>query len=119
MGEDARAHHHRLSHRPACGLAPRRARQRRRPDCGTLAIARTKNGDPIVAALSSDALAELKRLPKIGPDELIFGNRSGKPFTYRPLWLRITEEARLPGRVFHELRHGHGYQLPAPACLSS
>jgi integrase len=27
------------------------------------------------------------------------------------VWVRITEEARLAGRVFHELRHGHGYQL--------
>jgi integrase len=61
--------------------------------------------------LSSAAIAELKRLPRVGPDELIFGNRSGKPYTYRPLWTRIAEEARLAGRVFHELRHGHGYQL--------
>jgi integrase len=80
-------------------------------DAGTLTVARTKNGDPITAGLSSAAIAELKRLPKIGQDELIFGNRGGKPFTYRPLWMRIAKEARLPGRVFHELRHGHGYQL--------
>ena len=56
-------------------------------------------------------IAELKRLPKAGADELVFGNRAGKPFTYMPLWKRIAEEARLPGRVFHELRHGHGYRL--------
>jgi integrase len=31
---------------------------------GTLTIRRTKNGDPVVAGLSSLALAELKRLPK-------------------------------------------------------
>jgi integrase len=80
-------------------------------DAGTLSVNRTKNGDPITASLSSAAIAELKRLPKLGPDELIFGNRAGKPFTYRPLWVRIAKEARLAGRVFHELRHGHGYQL--------
>ena len=80
-------------------------------DAGTLTVARTKNGDPITAGLSSAALAELKRLPKVGQEELIFGNRSGKSFTYRPLWRRIAKEARLDGRVFHELRHGHGYQL--------
>ena len=49
--------------------------------------------------------------PKVGRDELIFGNKAGKPFTYAPLWRRIADEARLEGRVFHELRHGHGYQL--------
>jgi integrase len=80
-------------------------------DAGTLTIARTKNGDPITAGLSSAAIAELKRLPKVGPDELIFGNRGGKPYTYTPLWRRIANEARLEGRVFHELRHGHGYLL--------
>lgn len=77
----------------------------------TLTVARTKNGDPITAGLSSAAIAELARLPKVGADELVFGNHSGQPFTYRPLWLRITREARLTGRVFHELRHGHGYEL--------
>jgi integrase len=78
---------------------------------GTLTVPRTKNGDPITAGLSTGAIAALKRLPKVGPEELIFGNRSGKPFTYEPLWKRITKEARLEGRVFHELRHGHGYEL--------
>jgi integrase len=78
---------------------------------GTLTVPHTKNGDPITAGLSTAAIAELKRLPKVGRDELIFGNKAGKPFTYAPLWRRIAEEARLEGRVFHELRHGHGYQL--------
>ena len=77
----------------------------------TLTVSRTKNGDPITAGLSSAAVAELKRLPKVGEDELVFGNKSGQPFTYTPIWKRITKEARLEGRVFHELRHGHGYQL--------
>lgn len=78
---------------------------------GTLTVARTKNGDPITAGLSSAALAELKRLPKVAPDEVIFGNRRGQRYTYRPTWNRIAKEARLGGRVFHELRHGHGYAL--------
>jgi integrase len=81
-------------------------------EAGTLTINRTKNGDPCTASLSSAALAELKRLPKAGsPEELIFGSKAGAPFVYTPLWRRITREARLEGRVFHELRHGHGYQL--------
>jgi integrase len=78
---------------------------------GTLGVAHTKNGDPIVAGLSSAAIAELKRLPRVGADELVFGNRSGKPFTYSPLWRRICRQARLEGRVFHELRHGFGHRL--------
>lgn len=78
---------------------------------GTLTVPHTKNGDAITAGLSSAAIAELKHLPKAGRDELIFGNKAGKPFTYTPLWRRIADQARLKGRVFHELRHGHGYQL--------
>jgi len=80
-------------------------------DVGTLTVYRTKNGDPITAGLSSTAIAELKRLPKVAADELVFRNKVGKPFAYMPLWKRITQEARLGGRVFHELRHGHGYRL--------
>ena len=45
----------------------------------------------------------------------IFGvpisRKDEKPFAYRNLWLRICNEARVTGRVFHELRHGHGYAL--------
>jgi integrase len=78
---------------------------------GTLTVNRTKNGDPITAGLSSAAIAELKRLPKVAADALVFGNKAGAPFTYGPLWRRIAKESRLEGRVFHELRHGHGYQL--------
>lgn len=80
-------------------------------EAGTLTVSRTKNGDPITASLSSSSIFELKRLPKAAADELVFGNHSGKPYAYRALWLRICKEARLPGRVFHELRHGHGYAL--------
>lgn len=80
-------------------------------EAGTLTVPRTKNGDAITASLSSAAIAELKRLPRVGPEEIVFGSRAGKPFTYQPLWQRIAREARLEGRVFHELRHGHGYQL--------
>jgi integrase len=28
-----------------------------------------------------------------------------------PMWARIAKAAGLEGRVFHELRHGHGYML--------
>jgi integrase len=74
-------------------------------DAATLTINRTKKG------LSTAAIHELRRLPKCGPDELLLGDKAGKPFTYAPLWQRIATEARLPGRVFHDLRHGHGFRL--------
>jgi integrase len=78
---------------------------------GTLTINRTKNGDPITAGLSTAAIAELKRLPKFGADDLIFGSKAGKPFNYMRLFNCIAREARLEGRNFHQLRHGHGYAL--------
>lgn len=80
-------------------------------EAGTITVARTKNGDPASAALSSAAVVELKKLSKVAPDELVFGNRAGKPFTYDPLWTRITREAGFPGRGIHQLRHGFGYRL--------
>jgi hypothetical protein len=100
-------HARRLRLVPRTFVAPTRGIER----AATLTVARTKNGDPVTAGLSAAAIAELRRLPKTGADELVFGNRRGKPFTYTPLWKAIAKEARLAGRVFHELRHGHGYRL--------
>jgi integrase len=80
-------------------------------EAGTLVVYRTKNGEAITAGLSSAAIAELKRLPKVGAEELVFGNSAGKPFTYDSLWARIAKAAGLEGRNFHQLRHGHGYML--------
>jgi integrase len=77
----------------------------------TVEVGKTKNGSPIVAALSSQIVIELAKLPKGKPDELIFGNRYNKPFHYRPLWNRICKAAGVGHRVFHELRHGHGTAL--------
>jgi len=71
----------------------------------------TKNNDAITAALSEEAIAELRKLPKVQPEELVFGNRSGQAFTYRPLWDRCAKAAGLEGRNFHQLRHGHGTVL--------
>jgi integrase len=77
----------------------------------TLTVPRTKNDEPIVVSLSTEAFDHLKRLPKVGPDERIFGAKSGEIFNHRNLWNRIAKEARLEGHVFHELRHGHGTLL--------
>ena len=75
----------------------------------TANVTRTQNGDPIVAALSAACVAELEALPGQHPDGLVFAGRfDGRPHSWRHLWARTCEEAGLPGRNFHQLRHGCG-----------
>lgn len=78
---------------------------------GTAIVRRTKNGEPIVAALSKRAVAELGKLPGKQPDDYVFPGRSGKPMQIRALWAKVVEAAGLPGRNFHQLRHGCGHAL--------
>lgn len=78
---------------------------------GTATVTRTKNGEPIVAALSKRAVAELQKLPGKQPDAFICAGRTGQPMQFRSLWVRVTEAAGLPGRNFHQLRHGCGHAL--------
>lgn len=79
---------------------------------GTATVRRTKNGEPIVAALSARAIAELKKLPgKHKSDAFIFAGRTGRPMQFRALWVKVTAAAGLPGRNFHQLRHGCGHAL--------
>ncbi len=80
-------------------------------DKRTLTVSRTKNGQPIVAALSERAAAELRKLPRQKADALVFEGRPGRPFGFRTLWIRACEDAGLPGRNFHQLRHGCGSAL--------
>jgi integrase len=76
---------------------------------GTAHIVKTKNGDPITAALSQASVAELQALPvKTG---LVFAGQFGQPYNYRRLWNKICEDAGLKGRNFHQLRHGCGYAM--------
>ena len=78
----------------------------------TASVGKTKNGQPIVAPLSQAAVAALKRLPgKHEPDAFIFAGRHGKPALSRTLWLKVTAAAGLPGKNFHQLRHGCGHAL--------
>lgn len=78
----------------------------------TLSVARTKNGSPLVAALTERAAAELARLPGgRDPDALVFAGPHGRPFHFRRLWSQTCREAGLPGRNFHQLRHGCGSEL--------
>jgi len=78
----------------------------------TATVPRTKNGAPIVAALSQRAVDALAALP--GPREpgaYVFAGRTGRPYQIRRLWLNVCREAGLEGRNFHQLRHGCGHAL--------
>lgn len=80
-------------------------------DAATATVAKTKNGRPMVSALSERAVAELKRLPDKYPDSLVFAGRTGRAYDFRKLWEKVCTEAGLPGRNFHQLRHGCGSAL--------
>ncbi len=73
---------------------------------GVVTVARTKNGDPILAPLSSNARAELEKLPS--KQGLVFVNGKGEAFHWRKLWDKITTEAGFAGYNFHLLRHSCG-----------
>lgn len=80
-------------------------------DARTVTVTKTKNGQPIVAALSERAAAELRKLPGQLDDALVFEGRAGRPHGFRALWVKVCTEAGLPGRNFHQLRHGCGSAL--------
>jgi integrase len=68
---------------------------------GTAHVGRTKNGRPIVAALTQAVLAELAKLPgPRDPDEFVFGERD-----FRKAWGTAIEVAGLRPLPFHCLRH--------------
>lgn len=81
-------------------------------DARTITVLKTKNGRPMVSALSERAAKALSRLPGKRPaDERVFGNGRGQRFHFRRLWGQVCDEAGLPGRNFHQLRHGCGSVL--------
>jgi integrase len=77
----------------------------------TMTVLKTKNGRPQVSALSARAAEALRKLPNHNPEALVFEGRDGKPFGFRRLWARVCTEAGLPGRNFHQLRHGCGHAM--------
>lgn len=78
----------------------------------TATVSVTKNGHPIVAALTARCVAELEQLPRGSMDELVFRSyRTTRPFNYRKLWTNVCEECEFQGRTFHWLRHGCGSAL--------
>jgi integrase len=77
----------------------------------TITVLKTKNGRPQVSALSARAADALRLLPGKQPDALVFEGSEGRPFGFRRLWIRVCTEAGLPGRNFHQLRHGCGHAM--------
>lgn len=75
-------------------------------DAATVSVARTKNGRPMVVPIPAVVVEELRRLPHPSPDSLVFEGRKGRPHGFRKLWVKACNEAGLPGRNFHQLRHG-------------
>lgn len=80
-------------------------------DRRTITVLKTKNGRPQVSALSARAADALRLLPGHQPDALVFEGSEGRPFAFRRLWARVCVEAGLPGRNFHQLRHGCGHAM--------
>lgn len=74
-------------------------------------LGRTKNGEPIGCALTERCVDELSKLTGREPQSLVFGNRTGKPYHFARVWERSCTIAGLPGRNFHQLRHGCGSAL--------
>ena len=76
-------------------------------------VAKTKNGDPHIAPLSSSCIEELRLLGPKDPDKLIFEGKAGKPFRHTKLWKKTTKLAGLEGVTYHWLRHSCGTALAA------
>lgn len=77
----------------------------------TVTVLKTKNGRPLVSALSDRAVQELRALPHRNPEALVFAGKTGRPYNFRGVWEKVCVEAGLPGRNFHQLRHGCGSAL--------
>lgn len=79
-------------------------------DARLIELGKQKNGDPITATLNDECVQELKKLPRPADDsERVFrGTRSSKPMQFRRLWNQVCAQAGLPGRNFHQVRHGTG-----------
>jgi integrase len=75
-------------------------------NAAVVTVARTKNGDPILAPLSTSARAELEKIP--GKQGLVFAGRQGNAYHWRKLWDKVTSEAGFAGYNFHLLRHSCG-----------
>jgi hypothetical protein len=82
-------------------------------DRRTLQIGKTKNGDALLAPLSSQAIARLGLIPRQEGNEYIFcGRLPGKPLVYiDSAWRRILKAANLKDLRIHDLRRTVGSWL--------
>lgn len=77
-------------------------------DAMTVTVARTKNGQGIVAPLTAEAVKELEIIRTVDakPDDLIFcGKHPWKPNNFRTSWESALRDANLELMPFHGLRH--------------
>ena len=82
-------------------------------DRRTLAIGRTKNGEPVLAPLSTVAIDRLKMIPRVqGNPYIICGPFAGQPLKdLRSAWTRIRTAAELQDIRIHDLRRTVGSWL--------
>ena len=82
-------------------------------DRRTLAIGRTKNGEPLLAPLSTAAIERLKMIPRIeGNPYVICGPLTGQPLKdLRSAWTRVRSAAGLEEFRIHDLRRTVGSWL--------
>jgi integrase len=78
-------------------------------------VARTKNGQPIVAHLTGRMVVELRSIGPKEPDTLVFGCASGcdRPHNFDAAFQRALKDAGLPPIRFHDLRHSCASHLAA------
>jgi integrase len=68
----------------------------------TISVMKTKNGQPMISALSDRAAAELAQLPgQKKADALVFEGREGRPFAFRALWDKVGRIPSRPTKVLH------------------
>ena len=59
---------------------------------GTASVARTKNGEPMIAALSQRGRCA-EETPGQVPGGVHFAGRNGRPLQFRALWVKVVTEA--------------------------
>jgi integrase len=79
----------------------------------TLFVGLTKNGEPVLVALSEAAIGRLRELPRIDGNEYIFcGSKSGRPLSgLQSQWQRVRAAADVPDLRKHDLRRTVGSWL--------